>query len=91
MTPASEIEDEDVLTEVQLGLEEDPPTPTSVASLRAIEAGVDVAKDLPRRVRVGRRGAGRRNQLAVQDLGDQVIGHRQKILVGGGPACCDWH
>jgi hypothetical protein len=67
---------------VQFRFVEDPPAAGSAP------ADVKWSPDLGAKdagcVGVAQRGARSRVQLAVQDLGDQVIGHLQEILVGGG-------
>src|SRR5439155_257246 len=82
-----EIRDDDVVAEVQFRLVEDPPPAWRVgASRRHVEAIEERAADRRggERVRRCRPRAG--EQLPVDDLGDQVLGHLEQVGVGRAPA-----
>src|SRR6185369_7812855 len=83
VTPSREVGDEDVLAEVELRLEEDPPASRTVRS-----AGLLIERaQLLEQNRAGSRVWGgwprAREELTVHDLGHEMVGHLHQILVGG--------
>jgi len=81
--PSRPVGDEHVVTEVQLGPEQDPPAarPGRVAGI-SVERTDDVTTDERRGVRVWRCRPGAHDELAVDDLGDLRVGDLHQVLVG---------
>src|SRR5262249_9394378 len=73
--PAGPVGNQDVVAQVQLGLEDDPPAPgTGWVAGVPVEGPDQVAARYRGGVRVRRSGARGHEELAVDDLGDLVIG-----------------
>src|ERR1051325_4120026 len=74
-SPPGDIGDEDVLTEVQLRLEDEPPTARALwVAWWATERGSQITHDDGRRVRVRGGRSGARDELAIDDLRDHRVG-----------------
>src|SRR2546422_32307 len=84
--PARKIRDEDIVAEVQLGLVQDPPAARLPCRARRLVEGAQVHAHRRGGERVGRGGPGARDQLAVDELGHQVLGSLDDVLVGGPPS-----
>src|SRR5712691_1623783 len=79
--PAGEVRHEHVVTEVQLGLEEDPPAAGTAPSV--VEGRAQPGPEHRGRKRVPRGRARRHVQVPVHDLGDAVRRDLENIVVGG--------
>ena len=77
--PAGEVGHDDLLSEVKLGLVEDPPAPGAAAAL--VERSPDEEPKPGRRHRVSRGRPRAQEQLAIQDLGHLVLRGVQHVLV----------
>jgi hypothetical protein len=66
---------------VQLGLVQNPPAAGPAAAL--VEGAIEFAAQTGTGPQVPGRGARVGHQAAVDDLGDQMLGDLQKVLVGG--------
>ncbi len=85
--PSSHVGHEHVLSEVELRFHEKPPSAGSpVAASRARECGSDVDEEPALRHRMRRGGTRAREELPVDDLRDEVIGHLPQIVVRGAGA-----
>jgi hypothetical protein len=81
--PAGEVGHENIVSEVQLGLVEDPPAPWTTAA--AVIRRPELASQDGRRHSVTWSGPGRHDELAGDDLANDVLGQRQQIVVRGWP------
>ena len=79
-TPTGDIRHDDIGTEVQLRLDEEPPTAGTV--LAVLEGTAKRAEQHTGCMRMRRRRPRRRVELAAQDLRDEVLRNRAEILVG---------
>src|SRR5262249_48698587 len=83
-SPPGDVWVQDVLSEMQLRLVENPPA-TGFASSAwwAIKAAEEIAPDGRRCPRVRCRRTRAREQLAVDDLGNEMVGHGDQVVVRG--------
>lgn len=80
--PADDVGDEDVVAEVDLGLDQDPPAAGAAAAL--VERPVHLVADCADRVGVPEPRTRVEIERAADDLGDLVGGSVDDVLVGGG-------
>ena len=83
-SPAGQVGHQDVATEVQLRLEENPPA--AGTALASLERRVEVARQDAGRHRMPGRGTRTGVELAIDDLGNKKVRDLEEILVGCGPS-----
>jgi hypothetical protein len=78
--PAGKVRHEDIIAQVQLRLVQD--DPAAGAASAAIEGAIELAAEVRRGPGVQRRRTWTRQELAADDLGNDVVGRSEHILVG---------
>ncbi len=77
--PAGDIRHEHIVSEVQLGLQENYPSARALVVKRLVELGKQCAGS----IRVRKRRPRRRVEIAVEHLGDEVVGDLAQVVIRG--------